>query len=681
MNKLFFAICFNLLFVNAVQAKISRITTQDNIKPQEQTVSNEVKKITTEELKSLIKDNFEKAIKVNPEDINRNFGYIPSVARQMREKENKKGVFQKIYEQAISRIENPTQNVENNVSEPIYQNTETQTQQEEWNNLSNIPFITAYLPPDYNSFNIPALEHIPYLMNSIEVMQNGLVKFEETIVVVANGEKITKGLIKILPLKIFNATGQSKNLDYSIINVQVNDTPVKYKLTSNNNNVFLSPETDYQLTPGVYTYKFEYLVDNLLWDYKDFYQLYWDVGSNGWNLVTDRLGASLALPQSEGLLQEQILLGSAQGLNYDAVDIYTNGPFAKAYIAKRPLFAGEGMHLIADIDKNILLPETRWQKIFRFLYSQGDVYLSLLGLIIVTLSFVVSWRYISKDKGLQKIPLNKSAMVIRYLLLNRFDIKSACGFLLELYRKNIIDIQQSGDTILLIKRTDNIKGLLAYEQKAIKQLFPTHETTFSVSKNNLLPLKRFAKYLEKGLKKQMIRFQLKLNTGYLLFSFAMLFLTELSVALFKINSPYVFGILALTTIGCFFAVSLWYFGNKKWMKFLAKLVSIDVIFMCLVAFSAVVNPLASIFLIITVVVIVIALQIYSKRLGLIKQYIQDVAKQKDYILQHRDNIVLGKDFLNYQAAIWAFDLENEFANSNKQEYNKLQIVKNIANCF
>ena len=103
--------------------------------------------------------------------------------------------------------------------------------------------------------------------------------------------------------------------------------------------------------------------------------------------------------------------------------------------------------------------------------------------------------------------------------------------------------------------------------------------------------------------------------------------------------------------------------------------------MCLVAFSAVVNPLASIFLIITVVVIVIALQIYSKRLGLIKQYIQDVAKQKDYILQHRDNIVLGKDFLNYQAAIWAFDLENEFANSNKQEYNKLQVVKNIADCF
>ena len=306
-------------------------------------------------------------------------------------------------------------------------------------------------------------------------------------------------------------------------------------------------------------------------------QLYWDIGGNGWNLVVDRLGASLSLPTEGALLSQEILLGSLQGLESNAVEIRPNGRFATAYIAKHPLFIGEGMHLVADISAQALAKPTFGQKLIRSFYDYGDIYLSLLGFLIIVGSFAVSWRYISADKGQLKFVLPKSASVIRYLLLNRFDLKSVCGFLLELYKKNIIDIQQSGDTVLLIKRTDNLKSLQNYEAKALQYLFPSHETVFNVNDKNRLPIKRFASCLEHGLKRQMLKFRLKLNLGYLFFSLAMLMVTEAFMAFFKLNSLYSFMVMAIASLACLGALAMWYFGRKRWIKILVRLFSLDII--------------------------------------------------------------------------------------------------------
>ena len=453
--------------------------------------------------------------------------------------------------------------------------------------------------------------------------------------------------------------------------------PIEYTLTSNGRNVLLVPKEDYRLDPGIYTYKFEYVVDNLLWNYGNFYQLYWDVGGNGWNLVVDRLGASLSLPGENGLIAQEVLLGSSKSLVSNAVDIFPNGRFATAFVAKQPLFIGEGMHLIANISSQVLLPPSIWQKIIRSFYDYGDIFLACIGLLVISISFIISWRYIAKDKVKLKFSLPKTAMVIRYLLLNRFDLKSVCGFLLELYKKNIIDIQQSGDTILLIKRTDNFKSLPSWEIKSLRHLFPLHETVFNVNGNNLLPLRRFALSLEHGLRKQMLKFRMKLNVGYLLFSLAMLIVTEAFIAFFKIDSLYSFTVMVSASMACLAAICMWQFGKYRWLKFLARLIALDIIVISFIIFSAIINPLAGLLLIFAIAVIVISLGVYSKRLGLIKHYIQDIANFKEYLLKHHDSIILGRDFLNYQSAIWAFDLEKEFKLSDSKEYYKIPIMSNI----
>ena len=677
MKKLFFAICFNIIVIGPAIGRVTPISGYENIKPQ--VISNaspEVKEIGYDEFKKIIKDGLSDAKRVNKETINKNMGFVASARAQYQKSENQKSIFEKIYDQAMSRIQKTSEPVRNDII-PEFSHVETiESQEKNWNKVG-FPTITAMLPPDYTPFVIPAMEHIPYLMNSIEVLPNGLVKFEETITVVANKEKLSRGLTKILPLKTISPQGQSQKIDYTIVSVTVNDTPIEYRLTSDAKNALLVPKRDYKLSPGIYTYRFEYLADNLLWKYKDFYRLYWDVGGNGWNLVVDRLGASLSLPKTNSLLNNGVLLGGPSMLNADMVEIKPNGPAATAYIAQRPLFIGEGMHLVADIAPQAIFAETFWHRVIRSFYNNGDIWLSLLGFIVVATSFIVSWFYISGNKKQNKMVLNKTAAVIRYLLFNRFDKKTVCGFLLELYKKNIIDIQQSGDTILLIKRTDNLKSLNGFEQDALKQIFPQHETVFNVNKNNKLPLKRFAAKLDKGLKKQMLRFKMKLNIGYIFFSVSMLFFTEFCIAAFNINFGRVFAILSVCTFLSFLGVFLLLQGKKIWQKIICRFAGIDILLPVMVVFSAVVNPFSAVLIIATVAITVVALRIYSQRLGLIKQYVKDINDYKDHILKNHDNIVIGRNFINYQAAIWAFDIQDDFVPTGNPEYYKIPAMEQI----
>ena len=267
--------------------------------------------------------------------------------------------------------------------------------------------------------------------------------------------------------------------------------------------------------------------------------------------------------------------------------------------------------------------------------------------------------------------------MIRYILTDGVDAKSVCGFLLDLYKKNIIDIQQAGETILLVKCSDNLKSLLPYEKKALKCIFPMHETTFAVSKNNRLSMDRFAKKIEKGVKKDLLKFKIKLNVGYLLFNFAIMSVVWCGISAFKIDSFYTFVVLTINTFICCMGCVFWYLGYKKWQKIVAKCFSINLLVLNWVVYSAVVHPLAGLFLVAGVILVVYALKIYSGRTGLFRSYVQDIIRQKEYILANKDNISQSRWFLKYQPFIFVCDLEDEVKPVKIDDNYKVLIVKNI----
>lgn len=678
MKKLFLAICFNLLWAQVPQAKVTEVLDQSQLPqgemPQQDKV--EVKPVSAEELSAFLSERLERTV-IQPKDKvkTKATDAQPSEQTQQAIDESEKGTFQKIYESALQRLEqqDAAAAARQDINTPQLQDT-AQQQRQAWE-TPDFPVIRTVLPPNGQPVLVPAREHIPYLMSNIEILPDGMIKFTDTAVVVANGQKLRNGLSKLLPKEVFSRSREAQKITYTLIGVSANGQDLPYRLADNGNNILLIPEKNYILEPGVYTYKFEYLADNLLWDYGNFKELYWDVTGSAWDLVIARAGATLSVPEGANPLGQEIFVGHPQNLDAGAAAVLNPSPNVWGYAATRPLFVGEGLHLVVSLPENVTVPPSWDKRLMRQFESFGDVYISLITFVAIALSFLLSWKYIRANKGQLKVSLKKTPAILRYLAFNRYDLKSFSGFLLDLYRKNIIDIQQADDTILLIKRTDNLKSLTRREQKAVGCLFTHDEPVLNINKNNLLKIRRAAREIEKDLRSSLLRFLLKLNGGYLFFSFGMLFLGELFIALAGLNSLQTFIVLAgatlLTAAGMILFTQT---SHRLWSSILLKAAGSLIIMLSVVAMAAVVSLWSIVFILLSLLAIRHYTAAYGQRNGLLKQHIEETSKLRDNLRKHRDSILLGREIANQQPIIWVLDMEDDFISEPANEYNKLNTM-------
>lgn len=678
MKKFFVAFCFMFLLIADAGAKITSIN--EYIGSLQRSPKNQPPKthiISQDEFSDFaefMKERLEKAPKLSLDTYK-----STTIARGktpyelQKEKENNKSIFEKIYDRAMQKATQATAPVRRDVIKPYPDIKSVAQQQKQWNN-PDIPTVVVPLPPHNKPTRVVAREHIPYLATTIELLNNGLTKINDTVTVLANGDKLKTGLTKILPMFVYN--GDKKQvLDYSIISVTRNGEEVGYHLIADDRQIMMVPDDETSLPAGVYTYNFEYLVDNLLIEHDDRYLMYWNVGGGRWNLVVDRLGATILLPQKDALWNYHVFFGTDNNLYPANAKVVKNGLLGTSYIANRPLFIGEGMYIFNEIDKNAVYPFGWWQRFLHIFYNYGDVILSAFGMFFIALSLGWAWHYIKIQKKLQKITLPKTALFMRALMYNKFDLKSVGGFILEMYKKNVIDIQQAESTILLIKRTDNLQNLSANEQAALKQLFPAHETIFNANPNNKLVFSRFVGKLKKGLQNQLRRFYLKVTGGYALINLMMLLIIEAAIAYFKISSLYTFGVLAVCTIINLAVMLLWNFAQSRWGKIGVRMFIIDICLAGGTIMSTVTSPESAALLVITQGLIVTALNCYVSKFGLIKYYINNIAQYRDTIVKNSENIILGKNFATYQAAIWALDLSDDIVPIKKEEYYKIPTIK------
>ena len=677
MNKLFFAICFSVSIITYSKAAVREVIDESQI-PQKQSLNQAPKKpteVSHHEMEDFLSDRIEKAVIMDKDKVTSFTTNVqPSdLALQANQNANK-STFRKIYENALKRLEDNQKK-----TTPNFDSRELLKQHQQTQNTSvqlNFPTIQISLPSSSKLVTVPVEEHIPYLMNKIEILPGGSVKFTETITIIANNQKLKNGLTKTLPKYIVSRNNNKQKINYTLIGVSVNGNSVQYKLKAGINNIIITPENIYKLDAGVYTYKFEYIADGILWDYKDFKEFYWDITGSSWNLVITRSGATLALPEGVQPIGQMALVGNASKIDETPANIINPTPQNWGYASTRPLLPTESIHLIISLP-DVPILNLSWGKRFLLHFSNNaDIYISLFTLIAIVVSFWLSEKYIRENKGQLKIPLKKTPVLVRFLAINRYDIKSFGGFLLDLYRKNIIDIQQADETVLLVKRTDNLKSLGRAEQKAVNHLFTQNEPVLNVNKNNRLKIIRAAKIIEKSLYHDLLLFLLKLNSGYLFFSLGMLLVGISFIALMEINSWYIFS----TLCGGTFMIGTGIFLFTRPLRnhvlsILTKALGVAIILLTSLCMAAIISLWCILFIFGGLLSIYYYTTAYTQRNRLLKSYIEDIVKQKEYIIKHRDNILIGREIISQQAYIWVLDMEDEFITTIKNEYNKLSTLK------
>lgn len=718
MKKLFFAICFIAVSVcvfrthaasTPVSSMVDATAKNRPITPSPKVVQERQKllNMTQEEMEEYLKNRLKKAVKTNMgEDDNGGMNGDGTISVQKspealaREAEAKKSTFQKIYDNAMNRI---TDRDEEEPQAQYY--TEEQSAQDEWiyqqqmalehqekarqhaASISDqqawleagVDTINVALPPNDENILVPAKEHIPYLFDRIEILPDGLIKIDETIVAVANGDRLKKGIVKTFPKYVVTREGKKQKVDFSLLRVLINDSPAEYKVRETPQKIVIEPAQNMDFAPGVYRYDFQYVFDNHILQYDEFDEFFYDITGGVWNLVIARAGAALVLPPNTQTLGQTAVSGYPNSWTPQAIRISREADNVLGFVSLAPLFVGQGMQLIVSIPKGAISNVSAGKKFVRFILENGDVLFSLAGFLAIALSYFLSWRYIRKNKGNKLSNLRQDAPLMRYLLKGKTDNVSFGAFLLNLFRKNVIDIEENDGNILLVKKTDDTKSLTKQEKKALSYLFTNNESVLNVNHHTALKVKRAMSILQNDIAKKMKLINLKLNSGYLFFSIGMLLLAELSIAALSFDIVYNFGfMLGVTVSFAFYTFILFKKFKSKAKAWAAKIPAAIFLAFSWFILCAVVSPLTSFILLATVFTIIAFSKLYAKRDGLLKSSIIDVENYKKYLTDNAENIGMSRDFLLVQPAIFALDLGNLFKPKESiKDFYKLKIVDNL----
>ena len=708
MRKLFLAICFSLCCLPEVG--FSAIRSMSNLADAQKDAGSEnslqmsqelmeekqyFRNMNQEQMREYLK---ERLFHVVTTELEKSDGLggdgainVQKSALQLElEAQDKKSIFEKIYDRAMNNLINITdpkpaakiyidENDQNMRPQAAEDAEKMQLQQEAmrqaWLN-SNVEMIDVELPPYNKKTLVPAQEHIPYLFSRIELLPDGLTKITDTIIVVANGEKLKDSIQRAFPKFVFDREGVRQKVEFNLIGVSINGNPVDYKLSDRNNYVFMEPSQKLELTPGVYEYQFDYTIDNQIFSYDEFDEFYWNLTGSVWNLIISRAGAAIILPPNTKTLGQTALSGYNGYWRDDTIDITQEQDNVLGFVSKSPLFIGQAMEMIVSLPKGAVSNISWSKKFLRLINAYGDVIFSSFGLLAIFLSYMVSWSYIQKNKNLPIKGVYKDASLARYLAKATIDKKTFGAFLLDLYRKNIIDIEENDNNILLVKKTDNLASLSKTEKKVMHLLFGNEESILNINSYAKLKVNKAIDLVKKDVTQKVKLLNFKLNIGYLMFSISMLLVTEAAISYLNYDFFYNFTFLCITTL--ILAFCLWLFQQKFTLVWKNKLARISAIILAIIT-AFVMLAVANLATIIIIGVILVVIQEYSKlytqRDGLLAAYVKEAETYASLLKNKVDAISLGKDFVKNQPIILALDCENEYAPSeqNKNVY-KLDLI-------
>ena len=587
-----------------------------------------------------------------------------------------KPFFDRIYEEAIKRSAQP-QNVQtsNQLDPKMLQPELWQKNRQQLDPLNSI---TISIPPFADKVSVPTAEHIPYLFTKIEVLKSGLVRFDETVVVVADNKKLKYPLVKALPAYMVDRNAKAHKIEPSLLGVTINEQPIDYQLIEKGRNFLITPKTIFPLESGVYKYVFSYVIDRQIARYDTFDELQWNVSGGNWNLVISQAGATVLLPPNSEPIAQQALVGYPFHYSPDKAIMARGAPNLIGFASKEPLFIVESMPISVSFAKGVIDEATFSKKLNWFVADYGGFWFPILGWLVILAAYLASWKYIQKTSKKQPIKLIKTPYMLRYILKGKFDKTAFGAFLLDIFKKNIIDIQKNGDSILLIKRTDNLQSLPKKEQTAVKSLFG-NDAVVTINKDNLPKIRQSAHWVEEEVKTKFRIFCFKLNSGYLFFSSAMLLLSQLFVAALGTNSGAVFSGMAFADLNI--AAYLFLFSmdwKKRTVKWAVKVACLLLLGLNFVILSGLSSMWGAVFFMASAITMMCFTKLYTKRNGLLKANIVEAANYQQYLKDNKENISMGRDFLNQQANILALEAETAYPPSEKlKDYYRLDIVQEL----
>jgi len=384
------------------------------------------------------------------------------------------------------------------------------------NNLLPILLLLVFAWP------LHAQERITSFDSWIEVEPSGLVRIVETIAVVADGDKIRRGIYRDFPTDYVTPAGNRVKVGFSLMDIQRNGRPEPYhtERLKNGMRIYIG-DKDVFLEPGLHTYTIVYQTSRQIGFFDGYDELYWNVTGNGWDFPIETASATVVLPEGSSILQSSSYTGPQGATGSNAKVTGPEGNEIR-FRTTAPLRRGEGLTIAVAWPKGIVPEPGHLKRTAFFLKDNLTVLVAAAGFLILVGYYITVWARVGRDPESGAIiprfepPKGFSPAAARFVMRMGFDDKAFTAAVVSLaVKKYLVIEQQDKNDFVLTRTTMTDQGTLSRGEKKVTAALFAYRDSLALKQINHQKIGAAVNALEKSLQDEFEALHFKRNGIYL----------------------------------------------------------------------------------------------------------------------------------------------------------------------
>jgi uncharacterized membrane protein YgcG len=272
-----------------------------------------------------------------------------------------------------------------------------------------------------------ATERITDFDIQLVVQPDGDLIVTETISVVAEGDKIKRGIFRDFPTAYRTAAGFLEYVDFDVLEVARDGQAEPYFINAEYgyHRLYVGEASRY-ISRGAHVYRIKYRTSEQIGFFAESDELYWNLTGNFWDFEIGNVSAELILPPG-AVPQDVSAYTGASGERGRDYQITASRGNRVTLRTTRSLQSGEGLTVSVSWQKGLVTPPTFGGELVDFVGDNTGFFVGCLCLLLVTTYFYYMWRRFGQDpeKGviipLFEPPADLSAVALGYIHARGFD--------------------------------------------------------------------------------------------------------------------------------------------------------------------------------------------------------------------------------------------------------------------
>jgi hypothetical protein len=412
-------------------------------------------------------------------------------------------------------------------------------------------------------FTLPALaaERITSFDATIEVMPSSDIVVEEKIDVVSEGNQITHGIFRTIPLRYRDEHGNQRSATIDVLGVSLDGRTEPYQVERTGNGVRIRiGRGDVFVEDGAHTYDIRYKSSRQLGYFDDFDEIYWNVTGDQWDFPIEKASATVILPEGAAIRSTAAYTGR-QGESGQDFRITSQSGGRVTLETTRALSLREGFTVAVSWPKGFVAEPSATEKAGQYLGDNRSAAAGLIGLALLLAYFYLVWRRVGRDPEGGPIiaeyepPEDFSPAACRFVERMGFDRTGFTAAIVNLAVKGAIRIEEEDGVFTLERQPWGDGASLAKGERAVLASLFTHDGDRLVLKNsNHATLQRAQSALKRHLNGEYEARYFRHNRMQFLPGAVIAIVTLLAMALLSVQPPFPLFLAIWTTVwsvGCY----------------------------------------------------------------------------------------------------------------------------------